>query len=72
MLFRSGTKVKRVDPCTQMREQLRDMIEVLTNLEEESLKHAQESMDKLMEAKQMHKCLCELKDKIAKNCFPKC
>lgn len=67
-----GCNSKRMNPCTEMREQLHEMMEVLNCLEGESLKHAQQSMDKLMEAKQMHKCLCELKEKIAKNCYLKC
>ncbi|WP_310603420.1 hypothetical protein [Anaerosporobacter sp.] len=63
---------RRNDPCMQMRAELKEMICDINKVEEESLEHAQQAVDKLMEAQKLRKCACELKSKVARNCFPKC
>ena len=62
----------KCDPCMKMREELNEMICNLNKLEEESLECTKAAVDKLMEARELNKCLCELKNKVAKNCYPKC
>ena len=63
---------KKCDPCMKMRRELNEMLCNLNKVEEESLEHTQKAIDKLMEAKQLSQCICELKNKLAKNCYPKC
>ena len=62
----------KCDPCMKMREELKEMMCTINKLEEESLEHTKAATDKLMEARRLHKCLCELKNKVAKSCYPKC
>ena len=62
----------KCDPCMEMREELREMMCNINKMEEESLECTKAAIDKLMEAKELHKCLCELKNKVARNCYPKC
>ncbi|WP_455716143.1 hypothetical protein, partial [Anaerosporobacter sp.] len=61
-----------VNPCMQMREDLNELICTLNDLEKEGLEHTKEALDKLMDAKELRKCIGELKSKVAKNCYPKC
>ena len=62
----------KCDPCMKMREELKEMICNMNKLEEESLECTKAAVDKLMEARELNKCICELKNKVAKNCYPKC
>ena len=62
----------KCDPCMKMRRELNEMLCNLNKVEEESLECTQKAIDKLMEAGQLSKCICELKNKLAKNCYPKC
>lgn len=63
---------KMCDPCMKMREELREMMCNLNEIEEESLECTKAAIDKLKEARELHRCICELKNKVAKNCYPKC
>ena len=65
-------QMQKCDPCMKMREELKEMICNMNKLEEESLECTKAAVDKLMEARELNKCICELKKRVAKNCYPKC
>ncbi|WP_167958289.1 hypothetical protein [Anaerosporobacter faecicola] len=60
------------DPCKQMREEWIEMMDTLNTIENDSLKHTKEAITCLMDAQNLHRSLCQLKNKVANTCFPKC
>lgn len=58
--------------CENLREEFQDMVNDLIALQEEANNHTLEAIRTLEEAKELDKCIHDLRIKMEKECFPRC